>query len=372
MRIALIGPVSPFRGGIARHTTALARALAAREGVTLDLWSFRRLYPRRLYPGESDRDPDAAPPEALAPRFALDAVNPLSWRGAARRIAAGAPDLAVLPAWTFFVAPCLGTLARGLRARGVPVAMVVHNAADHEGARLKRALSRWQLAPADRFVTHTAALADDIRALVPGRPVGVTPHPAYDDFPAPQGPPAREAALELLFFGLVRPYKGLDIAIEALAASGLTDVRLTVAGEFWIDEAAVRARIAELGLEARVTLIPRYVSDAEAAALFHRADAVLAPYRSVTGSGVVAMARHYGRPVIASRLPGLEAAIRDGETGWLSPPGDAAALGRLIAARVTRAGAAAMEPAVRAAAAAEGWDAFAEALLAPGPPSHPS
>ncbi|MEO1467821.1 MAG: hypothetical protein AAFV86_02100, partial [Pseudomonadota bacterium] len=135
--MSALGGASP-RGGIARHTTALARALAAREGVTLDLWSFRRLYPRRLYPGESDRDPDAAPPEALAPRFALDAVNPLGWRGAARRIAAGAPDLAVLPAWTFFVAPCLGTLALWTTmATGTPRALSPRASVPRQGATKK-------------------------------------------------------------------------------------------------------------------------------------------------------------------------------------------------------------------------------------------
>ncbi|MEL6219615.1 MAG: glycosyltransferase, partial [Pseudomonadota bacterium] len=304
MKVVVIGPVAPFRGGISRHTGALARAIGERPGVALRTLSFSRLYPRRLYPGESDRDPDLSPNLALDPSFTLDALDPRSWRRVAVHLTEDPPDLVVMPAWTFFVAPCLGWIARRLSQAGIAVAMIVHNAEDHEAAWWTRRLGRYQLSAAARMVTHNHALADRIKARLPGMPIAVHPHPSYDDYPEPEGLLERRADLELLCFGLVRRYKGLEIALRAVAACR-RDVRLSVVGEFWEGRAETEALIRELGLAERVELVPRYVSDAEASEHFARADAVLAPYLAVSGSGVLALAQHYGRPVVASDLPGF-------------------------------------------------------------------
>lgn len=359
-RVAVVGPVPPIRSGVARHTAATAQALARVAQVRL--WSFSRQYPGWLYPGEAERSADLHPPERLTIDWSLDGVSPLSWRRTASRIASWQPDLAVFPAWTFFLAPALGTVARSLRRRGVPVCAVVHNAVDHEAAWWKNRLSRWQLVQADRYVAHNDTLADDLRNVTPGAAVEVFPHPVFDDFPQPRGTLARRAALELLFYGLVRPYKGLDIAIEALALSGRRDVRLTIAGEFWQGVDRTQAQIARLGLSDMVEILPGHVSDADTAELFARADAVVLPYRTVSGSGIVPMACHYGRAVIASDLPGLASVIEDGRTGWLFPAEDAGSLGEIIAGLDrTQAGAAGRH------AAAFGrtltWEAFARRIL---------
>lgn len=363
MRVSIIGPVAPFRSGIARHTTAVACELARRADVEVSVVSFARQYPERLYPGESEFDPDARAPDGIATDFRLDSLNPLSWRAAAGKVLRERPDLAVIPAWTFFLAPCLGFIARALRRRGVPVAMIVHNAEDHEVARWKTALSRFQLRHASRLLTHNDGIAASLQRLVPGIPIAICPHPVYDDYPQPRGDLQRTASLELLFFGLVRPYKGLDIALRALAASGLEDVRLSVVGEFWQGRAETETLIRETGLEGKVEVVPRYVSDQEAAEYFARCDAVMAPYRSATGSGVVALAQWYGRPVIASDVPGLSQAVEDGRTGWLFPAGDASALAHVLRTRVSREAAEAMRPALEATRHELSWQSFGDAVL---------
>ena len=365
MRVSIIGPVQPFRSGIARHTTALARELAGRPDVEVAIVSFARQYPGFLYPGESEIDPNAHPPEGIETDFCLDSINPLSWRAAARKALSGKPDLAVIPAWTFFLAPCLGFIARALRRRGVPVAMIVHNAEDHEAARWKTALSHFQLRQASRFLTHNGAIAADLQRLVPGTPAGIFPLPVFDDYPQPRGSLQRAASLELLFFGLVRPYKGLDIALRGLAAADLEDARLSIVGEFWQGRAETEALIRDLELEDKVELVARYVSDQEAAEYFARCDAVIAPYRSATGSAVVALAQWYGRPVIASDVAGLSQAVIDGKTGWLFPVDDVAALAELLRTRVSRPSAEAMHPAVERVRSELSWQRFADALLDP-------
>jgi len=363
MRVFVVGPVSPFRSGIARHTTALCRDLAHRPGLDLSVISFERQYPAILYHGESDVDVDAAPPEGIKVVFCLDSINPFTWRAAVRRIFLAEPDLVIIPAWTFFVAPCLGWIARSLKRRGIPVAMIVHNAEDHEASLSKRTLSKFQLGQASWFVTHNEVIAARLKRLCSDIPIRVCPHPTYDEYPAPTGRLERGASFELLFFGLVRPYKGLDIALRALAAADLPDLRFSIVGEFWDGRRETEALIRKLKLGGRVEMVPRFVSDQEAAEYFHRCDAVIAPYRSATGSGVIALAQWYSRPVIASDIPGLAEAIDDGVTGWLFPSGDVAALAQLLRTKVSRAAAAAMQPAISQASSERTWARLGDAIL---------
>ncbi|TCD15136.1 glycosyltransferase [Oricola cellulosilytica] len=362
MKIAIIGPVLPLRSGIARHTTALARELAGRNGITVSIISFARQYPRFLYPGADDTLRDARLPHDLDASRELDSINPLTWRRVIARVLSDRPDLVVIPAWTFFLAPCLGFIARSLRRQGVPVAMIVHNAEDHEAAAWKRAFSRFQLRQAGFFMTHNASVKASLERLVPGRPVSIRPHPVFDDYPPPTGTLPRRAGLELLYFGLVRPYKGLDIALRGIARSGLEDVRFTIAGEFWSGLRETEDLVAKLDLNEKVEIVPRYVSDEVAAELFHRSDAVLLPYRSATGSGVAALAQWYGRPVIASNLPGLSDVVVDGETGWLFEAGNDEHLADLLREKITSLAAGELRPNIQSSLQKYSWQSMADEL----------
>ena len=166
-----------------------------------------------------------------------------------------------------------------------------------------------------------------MRKLAPSAEIAVYPHPVFNQYPAPQKTLPRRAPLELLFFGFVRPYKGLDVLVEAMHLLKGGDVFLTVAGEWWSKDSELRRSIAEAG---HIELIDRYVSEHEAADLFARAGAVVLPYRAATASGIVSLAYHYGKPVIASRVGGLPDVVADGATGRLVPPGDPRALAGAI------------------------------------------
>jgi len=357
----MVAPIAPFRGGIARHSTALAAAFAGEEQARFRVQTFKRLYPRFLYPGKSDRDVSLTTVASYPVRRSLDSLNPFTWA-----IGAESPDIAVIPAWTFFVAPMLGIVARRLRRSGTAIIMIVHNLSDHEGARWKLALSRWQLAAADGFVVHTEDQLRQLREQGFVQPARVIPHPAYSDFPEPRNSLPRERALELLFFGLVRHYKGVDIALRALAASGLKDVRLTIAGEVWDHKDSLRQLLDRPELRGKVELIDRYVSDEEAAELFARCDAVMAPYRAVTGSGVLALARHYGRPVLASDLPGFDGLVEHGRNGWIFPAQDEHALSSLLRTSVTRENCGAMAAYVDQSATGTGWAEYGQSLISLG------
>lgn len=329
-RIALIGPILPFRGGIAQHTTMLRRALEELADVVA--YSFSRQYPSLLFPGDSDRDPAFEGHVEPGTSYSIDTVNPLTWRRAVREIVRQSPDAVVIPWWHVYFAPCFGYMARRLKRAGIPVVFMCHNVVEHESALWRHELTRRVLRLGDGHVVQTAIDEANLRDLLPGAsPIRYT-HPVYDQFPAASGELMPEHALELLFFGFVRQYKGLDILIEAM---GLVprdiDVRLTVAGEFWGDGAeGTSERIEQLGIGDRVELVSKYLTEAEVAEYFARAHAAVLPYRSATGSGVVAVAYHYDKPVVVTRVGGLPDVVVDGETGYVVEPESPEDLARAI------------------------------------------
>lgn len=328
-KVLLIGPVLPFRGGIAQHTTMLLRAFA--EFTDAHAISFTRQYPKVLFPGESDRDPAFEGHVEPLTDYVIDSVNPFTWGTAVKRALAMKPNLVVLPWWQVYWAPSFSYIARRLRAAGIPVVFLCHNVVEHETASWKRWLTRSVLSLGSGYVVHTEIDATNLRELLPSaRPVK-HPHPAYDQFPDAKGTLPREHALELLFFGFVRHYKGLDVLLEALALVGDdSDLRLTVAGEFWKGSEETERLIASLGVGDRVELVSRYLTEEEVAEYFARAHAVVLPYRDATGSGVVAVAYHYNKPVIVTRVGGLPDVVDHGETGLVVDPESPDALARAI------------------------------------------
>lgn len=318
-RVALLGPVAPYRGGIAQYTTRLHRALAGL--CQARTYSFSRQYPAWLYPGESDIEPGKEGTRETGVDYRLDALNPLSWISTALQIARDGCDLAVLNWWTLFWAPGFALIAYLLRKRNIPVVLLCHNLFDHDSNRLKRALSIKLLGQADAYLVHAQEQVEVLNALFPGKPVLRHPLPIYDQFPLPTSTLPKRGRLELLFFGFIRPYKGLDTLIEALAKLGDHEVHLTVIGEPWCDPDELRRQVAASAAP-NVELHLGYMDDASAANFFARADMVVLPYRAATGSAVAAVAYHYDCPILATRVGGFKDIVEEGRTGFLVEPDD--------------------------------------------------
>jgi len=335
MKICLIGPIHPLRGGIAQYNMQLARELGQRHETTIV--SFSRQYPALLFPGRTQLDPSA---QASGPRGEplLDSIDPLSWLRAGRRIAALEPDLVVVHWWHPFFAPCIGTTVRSMRRhRRAPVAFICHNVLPHEPFPGARNLTRFALAPGDAWLLHSTS---DRRALeslgLEAATLLVTPHPRARGFGASWRKDEARCRLALsghtlLFFGLIRPYKGLADLLEALrVVLRQLDCTLLVVGEFYHGKAQALALIRRLGIEHKVRVIDRFIPDDEVGLYFSAADLVVLPYRSATQSGIVPIAFAFERPVIATRVGGLSEAVRDGETGLLVEPNSPAALAEAI------------------------------------------
>ena len=324
MKICLIGPIHPLRGGIAHYNAQLGLELASRHEVAV--LSFSRQYPALLFPGRTQFDPGPKAPELIVERL-LDSVNPLSWVRAARSLAELSPDLIVVHWWNPFFGPCLGTTVRLARRRSSATnVFICHNIIPHEPFPGTRSLTRFALAPADAWLVHSEPDRLGLESLrLPGRII-VSPQPPGLGFGDPIDKEKAKTLLglsgnTLLFFGLVRRYKGLPHLLEAMPlVLQKVDCTLLVVGEFYEGKDRCMHLIDALGLASNVRVIDRFVSDDEVSLYFSAADLVVLPYELATQSAIIPIAFAFERPVVATRVGGLPEAVRDGETGLLVEP----------------------------------------------------
>ncbi len=335
MKLALIGPVYPYRGGIAHHTTRLAQTLAEHHAVRVI--SFRRQYPRWLYPGQSDQDPSQHSMRFPAD-YILDPFYPWTWWQCVQTLIQFAPDAVVVQWWIPFWGLAFAVVTRLLQRTSLRVIFIIHNVLPHEPRWWDVWLARLVLQQGGAFVVQSARERTRLLTLLPHAEVQLCPLPVFDIFVG-----QRWAKLEarrhlqlpettpvVLFFGLVRPYKGLKYLIEALAH--LRDQgyghSLVVAGEFWENPAVYKAQIQQLGLNEQVRLLPYYIPNEEVGLIFSAADMLVAPYETATQSGVIKLALGFGLPVITTRVGGSEELEAWVEAGWvqLVAPKDSMAL----------------------------------------------
>ncbi len=367
--VAILGPFPPYRGGIAQHTALLARTLAVRHPV-IGI-SFKRLYPGFLFPGRTQFDPSAASLVAADWHVErhVDSIGPHTWPRAARAVIRADCRLLIVQWWHPFFAPAYATVGRAVRRHGVRTLFVCHNVLPHESSRLDGALVRLGLGAADSCIVHSETDCEALQRLFPHKPHVLTPLPAFDIFAhgrTTRDEARRQLQLEgpvVLFFGLVRPYKGLDVLLHAIARAR-TDrpMTLLVVGEFYEDRGRYERLRAALGLEDCVRFVDRYVPNDEVEPYFRAADIVVLPYKSATQSAIVQVALTFERPAIVTRVGGLPETVRVGETGDVVPPEDPVALARSLVQFFAGDAAQRMQPHLRQAAAAFSWDAMDAAV----------
>jgi D-inositol-3-phosphate glycosyltransferase len=371
LSLSLVGIAHPMRGGIAQYTTILALELARRHRV--ELVSFTRQYPTILFPGKSQFD-TSADPLCFPALPMIDSINPLSWRRAARHIAAGRPDGLIYKYWMPFFAPAFGTIARRVKSTHggdrPRVVMVVDNLIPHERRPFDLSLTRWLMRATDAYIVQSGAVREDLLRLDPRARFLEVPHPVYNLFGRRlnKEEARRRLGLDpsaplLLFFGFVRAYKGLDLLLRALPRiRSEVPARLLVLGEFYEGRAETERLVVDLGLSESVTVNDAYVPNEEVGLYFSAADVVVLPYRSATQSGIVQIAYQLERPVICTDVGGLKEVVIDGQTGLVVPPDDEEAL----AAAVLRYYAEGLEEPMVAAIGPErekySWDRMVEAV----------
>jgi D-inositol-3-phosphate glycosyltransferase len=336
-RFCVVAPTHPLTVGAAQFNAAMVHALRRRADV--EFLSWKRPYPPVLYRGPV-RDERSQPPWVEPAEFLLDWADPRTWRLAVARAEAFGAEAIVLP-WVHPVsAPPYRWLLRASCGRFRRI-MICHNVLPHEPVPFARRLARSVFDKADIVVTHAPGQRAELEELGVSAAIVEAFHPLFvpgdlarePDQAAVDAERARFGApgLLLLVYGAVRPYKGVDLALEALArVDPRLDVHVVVAGRFWTPRSELEALARRLGVADRVELRDGYVSNEDTALLLAACDAVLLPYRSATQSGVAALALGHGRPVVATSVGGLPAAIEHGVDGLLAQAGDVAALASAI------------------------------------------
>ena len=333
MKVVIIGPAYPLRGGLATYNERLARAFIE-AGDEVSIVTFSLQYPDFLFPGQTQFSTEPGPTD-LDIEVSLNSVNPLSWLAVGRKLRREMPDLVVFRFWLPFMGPALGTVARLVRGNGhTRVVAITDNVIPHEKRPGDGPLTRYFLSACDGFVTMSRSVLSDLQRLGFGqKPALYRPHPLYDNFGPVKSKTDALAALGLpattgylLFFGFIRAYKGLDILLEAFADKRLTSlpVKLIIAGEFYEDAVPYEALIKRYSLEDRIVRATDFIPNDAVVNYFCAADLIMQPYKNATQSGVSQIAYHFERPMLVTDVGGLAELIPAGVVGYVVPPTPAA------------------------------------------------
>lgn len=327
MKIGIIGPAWPLRGGLADFDERFARELQS-LGHEVILYSYALQYPSFLFPGKTQYT-DAPAPADLNIHSIINSVNPLNWLSVGNRIKKERPDLLVVRYWLPFMGPALGTILRIVKKnRHTRVLTLADNILPHEKRPGDRLFTNYFIKPVDAFATMSDEVMGDLKKLTPKPAIRVY-HPLYDSY-GPAIP--RKKALEklqlpadktyLLFFGFIRKYKGLDLLLQAMADERLKqqDIHLIIAGEYYGDQDFYEQLITQHNLQDRVHRFTDFIPNQEVPVYFSAADVVVLPYRSATNSGITQVAYFFEKPMIITNVGGLPEVVPHGKTGLVCAP----------------------------------------------------
>ena len=323
MKIAYLSTFYPFRGGIAQFNADLYEAFQE-QGHQVKAFTFTCQYPSFLFPGKTQYVTDKDKAKVIDSEAVLNTANPFSYFSAARKIAAWKPDLVVMKYWMSYLAPSLGSVARILRRKGIRVVTILDNVIPHEAKFFDKPFSKWFLKSNSGCVAMSDSVLSDMLSLTPKKPHILQLHPLYDHFGAkmPREQACRALDVDpdkknLLYFGLIRDYKGLDILIDAFGK--LDDsYQLIIAGECYGSFEKYEQQIAASPARERIKVFARYIGDEEVPAFFSGADVCVLPYRSATQSGITAISLHFDLPLIATPVGGLPQSIGEAGVGLMA------------------------------------------------------
>ena len=328
MKVVIIGPAHPLRGGLATFNQRLAKQFTD-EGHECSIVSFSLQYPSFLFPGTTQFSSDP-PPKDISIHTLINSVNPLNWVTVGMKIKKWKPDLVIVRYWLPFMGPALGTVLRQVRRnKATKVVCIADNVIPHEKRPGDKAFTQYFLRSCDAFITMSEIVLSDLRQFEPHKPAQLVQHPLYDNFGEiiPKDVARKNLGLDpvqklLLFFGFIRQYKGLDLLLQAMADERIKKegIRLLVAGEFYEDDAPYLQLIRENNLEDRLILKTSFIPDSEVRDYLCSGDCVVQPYKNATQSGVTPLAYHFEKPMIVTNVGGLPALVPHEKVGLVCKP----------------------------------------------------
>lgn len=335
-KIVLIGPVYPYKGGIAHYTSLMYQALSKKYDV--EMISYKMQYPKLLFKKEQkDYSNDMFKVENT--QFLINTANPFNIIGVANKIKKRKPDLVIMQWWHPYFAPCYWILESVL-GKKIQKMFICHNVFPHERFPMDQFLTKLVLKKGDSYIVHSKSDGEDLQKIRTDANYAYNPHPTYNAFKlrnlskeeARKELQLQEDEKVLLFFGFVREYKGLKHLLNAMpqVKEELKDVKLLIVGTFGDNKEDYMQLICEKKIEDCVRVIDGYTPDNEVEKYFAACDLVVCPYESATQSGIVQIAYGFEKPVIVTNVGGLPDVVTDGKTGYLVEPQNPAEIANAV------------------------------------------
>ena len=340
MKVIIIGPAHPLRGGLASFNERLAREFQS-QGNEVSIYTFSLQYPGFIFPGTTQYSSDPAPKD-LKINVCINSVNPFNWLIAGNRLKKENADLVVVRYWLPLMGPCLGTILRKVKKnKHTKIVCIADNIIPHEKRFGDKPFTQYFVKPVDAFITMSEKVLSDLRLFEKNKPAKAVQHPLYDNFGEKI---TKEEAREylkidreqklLLFFGFIRKYKGLDILFDAMKLlqnnPSTSNIKLLVAGEFYEDRKPYDEQIEKLDIKDSLILHTNFIADGEVKYYLCAADVVVQPYRNATQSGVTPLAYHFEKPMIVTNVGGLPSLVPDNKAGLVAEPNAASIAQKIV------------------------------------------
>ncbi len=328
MKITILGSAHPLRGGLAAYNERLAREfMYEKDEVTIETFSLQ--YPEFLFPGTTQYS-SLPKPADLTIHVTVNSINPFNWIKTGLKIKRQRPDILVVKFWLPFMAPCLGTICRIIRRnQHTRIISILDNIIPHERRIGDTFFTKYFVNSVDAFIAMSDSVYNDLSVFDQTKPRLLNPHPLFDNYgeavdkiSAIQKLNLDTSKKYLLFFGLIRDYKGLDIVLKAMATEQLrnSDIQLIVAGEYYSNREEYEQLIRELAIKDKVELHTRFIPDDEVYLYFCAADMVVQPYKHATQSGVTQICYHFNKPMLVTNVGGLPEIVPDNKVGFVVAP----------------------------------------------------
>jgi len=325
VKIINLGPANPLRGGIANFNESLSLEFL-KMGHDTHVVSYSLQYPNIFFPGKTQFT-DSPAPKGLVIKAILNSVNPFNWIWTGKKIKKENPDVVIIHYWMSFFGPALGTVCRIIKKnKKTKIIALCHNIIPHEKKPYDKLFTSYFIKKCDGYIAMSKAVLNDLNEFTNSTNKVFSPHPAYDLFGTKTDKALAREKLQIgadtkliLFFGMVRNYKGLDLLLESLASPLLKqeNVTLLVAGEFYDSIEEYKQQIEKLGIADKVILRDEFIATDDVKYFFSASDIVAQTYKTATQSGVTQIAYHFDVPMLVTNVGGLAEIVPHNEVGYI-------------------------------------------------------
>ena len=326
MKIIIIGTAHPYRGGLANYNEQLAKTLQE-KGNQVVLWTFTLQYPTFLFPGKNQYQ-QADYPKNLNIKRKINSINPINWLRVGKMLQKEKSDLIVIKYWLPFFAPCFGTILKKIRGQTMIIS-ILDNIIPHEKRVGDWYFTKYFVKQIDGFITMSKNVLKDLALFDTNKPRAYSPHPLFNNFGKKI---SKEQALNnlklcaskryILFFGIIRKYKGLELLINAFSDPYFRnkDIELVIVGEFYTNKKPYMKLINNHPFKEKINLVEGFVPNEEVKNFFCASNIIVQPYLSATQSGVSQIAYHFNTPMIVTDVGGLRELCPEGKVGFVVKP----------------------------------------------------